>query len=170
MLILSHLTSKAQTDDWKSISNYKTDTECWTYWAISVIRYSSDQRWQSQLLSWQTLIWKQSISILRDCLFKWSIQIFTYITLIFLFIVCIAVIRSAMIRAEDSEKKASDISVVRIKLTELTSLNLLKLAVKKSHQIEIFICCYQSCWLTSLRTHSMLLSDCQWLTAEKSLQ
>ena len=170
MSALSHLTSKAQTDDWESINNYKADTEHWTYWAISVIRYNSSQRWQSQFLNWQILIQRQSISTLRDCLFKWSTQIFTCMTLIFLFIVCIAVIRSAMIRAEDSEEKASDISIAGIKLTELTSLNLSKLAVKKSYQMRTSICCYQSCQLTSLRTHSVLLSDCQWSTAEESLQ
>ena len=137
---------------------------------MSAIRYSSSQRWQNQLLNWQILIQRQSISTLRDCLFKWSTQIFTCMTLIFLFIVCIAVIRSAMIRAEDSEEKASDISIAEVKLTELTSLNLAKLAVKKSYQMRTFICCYQSCQLASLRTHSMLLSDCQWSTAEKSLQ
>ena len=115
-------------------------------------------------------MWRQSISTLRDCLFKWSTQIFIYMTLIFLFIVCIAVIRSAMIRAEDSEEKASDISVVRIKLTELTPLNLSKLAVKKSYQMKTSTHCHQSCQLTSLRTHSILLSDCWQSTAEEPLQ
>ena len=169
MLTLSHFTSKAQTDDWKSISNYEADAECWTYWVMSVIRCSSSQRWQDQLSSWQILTQRQSISTLRDCLFKWSTQIFICMTLIFLFIVCIAVIRSAMIRAEDSEEEASDASIVRIKLTELAPLNLAKLAVKKSHQMRISICCYQSHQLALSRTHSVLLSDHWQPMAEKSL-
>ena len=169
MPALSHLTSKAQTDDWESINNHEADAEHWTYWVMSVIRHSSSQRWQDQLSNWWTLTQRQSISTLRDCLFKWSTQIFICIMLIFLFIVCIAVIRSAMIRIRDSEEKASDISIVRVKLIRLTSLNLSKLAVKKFYQMKTSICCHQSCQLASLRTHPMLLSDCWQSTAEKSL-
>ena len=170
MPVLSHPTSKAQTDDWESISNHEADAEHWTYWATSVIRCSSSQRWQDQPSSWWTLMQRQSISTLRDCLFKWSTWIFICMTLIFLFIVCIAVIRSAMIRAEDSEEKASDISIAEIKLIRLTSFNLSKLAVEKSYQMRTSICCHQSCQLALSRTHPVLLSDCWQSTAEKSLQ
>ena len=47
-----------------------------------------------------------------------------------------------MIRTENSAEKVSDISIVWAELTELASLNLLKLTVKKSYQIKIFIYCY----------------------------
>ena len=131
MLTLSHFISKAQTDDWESISNHEADTECWTYWAMPAIRYSSDQRWWDQLSSWQILMWRQLISTLRDCLFKQSTQIFICIMLTLLFIVCIVDMRSAMIRAEDSAEKKSDISIVWAELTELTSLNLSELAAEQ---------------------------------------
>ena len=131
MSVSSHLTSKAQTDDWKSISNHGADTECWTYWVTSAIRCSSGQRWQDQLSSWWILMQRQSISTLRDCLFKRPTQIFIHIMLTLLFIVCIADMRSAMIRAEDSAEKKSDISVVWAELAELTSLNLSELAAEQ---------------------------------------
>ena len=48
-----------------------------------------------------------------------------------LFIVCIADMRSAIIRVRDSAEKKSDISIIWAELTELTSLNLSELAAEQ---------------------------------------
>ena len=56
-----------------------------------------------------------------------------------LFIVCIVDMRSAMIRAEDSAEKKSDISIVWAELIRLISLNLSELAAEQYAEWEYLL-------------------------------